>query len=265
MTGTGSSSDNNKNNFWLSNSLELKSSFDRQLEIIHLRNTNIYSYISRDQTFEGTKNSNTTEQGRSQLHIKDVPNKQEQWRSQTDLRFKKSQQECIGKKIPINFSLQDSRFTDRGLVDPYRHHTSLLSRTDCRIAQMSPSSHLRQRAATEDVLALRPLVCSSDFRKGDELDCRDSSFKRHENSSLSGRFSDRFPRSRETLSSGTGSDRTSSISGLDNQQRKVYLDPLPGIGISRNCLEYPDSQEIGPIIRSTGTPTRRKCTLSTQQ
>ncbi|XP_074113489.1 uncharacterized protein LOC141536690 isoform X2 [Cotesia typhae] len=56
---------------------------------------------------------------------------------------------------------------------------------------MLPSPHIRQGAITDDVLALRPLICTPCLRDNNELDCGNPSFTRHEGGCVHRRLPDR--------------------------------------------------------------------------
>ena len=163
--------------------------------LVKIHDTKFKTNVRTHQTSEGTGSSRTTCKARPELHFENVSEEKEQRRHETNLRPKESQQTRKGEKIPYNITLQNSRLPSGWrLVNKDRYISGIPTHSCSRIASMLPSSHLRQGTFADDELALWPLICTSNLRDNNELDCGNPSFTRTEIDRLSGRFPFSIPK-----------------------------------------------------------------------
>lgn len=223
------------------NSSCVKTSFNSRLEEFQLQDGEFSSNVRTNSFIKATENfgKTTSKRFQSQLYFKNVFEKENFRRTSTDFRFERTERACSSEEIQSHFSFSNPKLSTGWRLDgKNRLQPSLFSYSDSKVSSQPPSSCLQGGAASDDELALWPLIRTLHFRDDSELDCRDPSLARCKSDRLSRRLPSGLSRQSQVDISNTRSTEIFEITGLDNQNAKVHPRPLSGDRISRPDLEH---------------------------
>ncbi|XP_044583992.1 uncharacterized protein LOC123264650 [Cotesia glomerata] len=105
---------------------------------------------------------------------------------------------------------------------------------------LPPTPSLQRRAPTDDVHAIRPLICPVRVCLGAQLGSRATALKRHKSGSVPGRFSGSLPAQEQIVRAGKNDNRFSGFTRLADQLGQKHLKALPGVRFPGNSMEHAD-------------------------
>lgn len=248
MEESGCSTGNIKYYSKFPNLIRRKASPLKQLERPSIRNSNLGPNDRADRASVTTGCLGEGHRPGTKLRFENVLGKEERWRLATYLRPSEPEQVRRGEGISANFPLKDSRFsTTERLASPNRHVTSILPHSSVRSTPPLPTTLLQRRTPTDDLHAIRPLICPVRVCLGVKLGSRATAFKRHKSSSVPGRFPDSLPGQELTVRAGKNDSKIAGFTRLADQLGQEHFRALPGVGFPGNNMGHTDRRDKSSI------------------